>query len=755
MNTILKTFQALLKNKKRFALMGFAVVVLVLLVSPELIHAQATAAPAAAGQSTGVDSADLLNKLNFNFNMLLRGLSSIFWPILLLIGSLLDNSLIFGGSMEERLLSAWVEIRNLVNIIFVLILVAIALYNVLGLGQDGGPLPLGYKAIMPKFLLALIVVNFSFTAVKVILDASNIVTGAVFALPEKTISDSSPAHRMEVDICGKRANQVPVYKKWCDDTGKFNAEAKSYFNRLDRNNISVVYAIRYGKANQLNFIRDGIKDIGQLGFNIIFNTVLFIVYTVGYLALFIVLATRLVVIWLALVMSPLYALSLVLPSLSELSGGAGDISKMFVKTVIAPIIIGLSLSVGYIMLDALSSDTVADPLLVSTNLTALDPNALPTDINTLQELLIAIGSVVIIWKGTFAGTSGTFAEGITNGIKGQVEGFGGFLAKLPLYAQWIPIGSVTGNAGDKGSLKDMQATIGGLINKHSGPGRNLLDIDLSPEDRAKLTGFMRDETGGLARAIHELPYAFKTRSGFMELIKYMKENSDKLGLGEAQKKEVETIESMGPEKGLTRLAEFIRSEADRNKNNSSNQFVRGFAAYGSASSLLAAMNQSAALTLPPGDRNAVFKDIANLTAQQVQWNNAHNRGQQYENFQSVLSQLDTNDVQHIADFSGGELKEKPAAAAANLTYGIGLGRDLKALIAKLREAQAKQANTADPDFIRAVTEAKRIVDSNSQLSSRDANKLLQEIITNAVGFSNTTALNQVKTTLGVGGAVQP
>ena len=38
--------------------------------------------------------------------------------------------------MEERLLLIWVNVRNIVNILFVFILLAIAFYNVVGAGDN-------------------------------------------------------------------------------------------------------------------------------------------------------------------------------------------------------------------------------------------------------------------------------------------------------------------------------------------------------------------------------------------------------------------------------------------------------------------------------------------------------------------------------------------------------------------------------------------------------------------------------------------
>ena len=65
-------------------------------------------------------------------------LSQAIWPILYMIGGLMDNNLLFGGGMGKTLQSIWIPIRNIVNILFVIILVGIALYNITGLGEDKG-----------------------------------------------------------------------------------------------------------------------------------------------------------------------------------------------------------------------------------------------------------------------------------------------------------------------------------------------------------------------------------------------------------------------------------------------------------------------------------------------------------------------------------------------------------------------------------------------------------------------------------------
>lgn len=501
------------------------VVVMVVYHTPQLVYA------ATPDEETN----KLLNEVNNIFNLVLRFFSAWLWPVLLMIGSLLNNDLIFGGAMGERLLSVWVQIRNLVNIIFVLILLAIAVYNVLGLGQEGGGLPLAFKSAMPKFVLALVAVNFSFLAIKVVLDFSNVMTGIVFALPSATSTSTTQSFRGELEqiICGSTSDEVPFRPIWCEDGGqKFNTRAELFFSRLDRNNISVVYAIKFGHAIQLKFVRDGLKDLTQLGFNIIFNAVMYVVYALSFIALFLVLLFRLVVMWIAVVMSPFIALTIVLPNLKSLAGEGGKIEEEFTKNAIAPVTIGLILSVGYIMLDGLQSDTsLAGSLLSSSTLSSVDPHALPTDITDLQQLMIAIGTVVIVWTGVFSVASGTAARFITDTVRERAVGFGKFIGKLPTYAPIIPTSGAFGR--DKVSTAEIFNTLSDIPNKmQSSFGRSLLDGAPSEAAQEALKEQRNAAIRGPLQYGRELsmnPHLIATREGNQILRQMLK---DKKGMDE-------------------------------------------------------------------------------------------------------------------------------------------------------------------------------------------------------------------------------
>lgn len=108
----------------------------------------------------------------------------LFWPLLSLIGSLVDNDFVMGGQISETLRSVWVQVRDLVNIAFVFVLLLIALFSVIGSEELESKLPM--KSTLPKIIVAMILVNFTFFISKMAIDTVNILTTAVYAIPTQT-----------------------------------------------------------------------------------------------------------------------------------------------------------------------------------------------------------------------------------------------------------------------------------------------------------------------------------------------------------------------------------------------------------------------------------------------------------------------------------------------------------------------------------------------------------------------------------------
>jgi len=172
-------FKKLFHNRKRNILLLTTVLcALIIFFLPESVFA-------ATEKST---SDKLLEATAQAIKLTTQFVYPLIWLVTTFIGSLMDNEMIFGGGMEELLRSIWVQIRNFVNVAFVLVLIGIALYNVFG--QTEGNFVL--KTVLPKFVIALVLVNFSFFIGKVIIDFSQAAATVIFSLPSQVYSKDMP-----------------------------------------------------------------------------------------------------------------------------------------------------------------------------------------------------------------------------------------------------------------------------------------------------------------------------------------------------------------------------------------------------------------------------------------------------------------------------------------------------------------------------------------------------------------------------------
>ncbi|MBU1152178.1 hypothetical protein KJ632_05135 [Patescibacteria group bacterium] len=218
--------------------------------SGELLSAHT--AHAAGLSDTQAESFEKINRLT-------DALSRVIWPVLYMIGGLLDGSIIFDGGMEERLRDIWIPIRNIVNIFFVLAIVGIALYNILGFaGGEGDEYTI--KTMLPKIIIGIIAVNFSFLGIKIALDFVNILTTSIVAIPagisEELMDTKLNDKDKQTAICLHSVNLSP---EMVSDGGENGTIKKS--------NVSGIYnkTCMLRAADELNIpgYNGEIKDIAE------------------------------------------------------------------------------------------------------------------------------------------------------------------------------------------------------------------------------------------------------------------------------------------------------------------------------------------------------------------------------------------------------------------------------------------------------------------------------------------------------------
>lgn len=441
-------------------------------------------------------------------------LNTLLWPVLVLIGWLMDNSLLFGSGMEERLREIWIPIRNIVNILFVIGLVGIAIYNILGIGGDENNYSI--KAMLPKIIIGIIAVNFSFFGIKVFLDAINILTTSVFMLPgqineelqlvtnagdkksidtirrfcemlkqkdtkgkitgEVKISDAQIEEEAETIMYQKLASDYflgedrnaiggmskeeiikTIEEKYGDEKTNFNMQIKTliegkictpentltprgeaFLQRWDSRNAALAMALNMTNIVFYRDIDPSVDNADKLAINAIFSMMMYLIYVASFIALFVVLLARMVVLWLAIALSPILVLGLTIPLVKEKLSGFGEVETQFVKNAIAPLGIALAMTVGWIMLRAIQSVNMLD----NESVIAFDPtNIIPVaGISTLQDLMVALGTVAVVWLGIFTAASNSIAAPVTEAIKGALKKAGTFVGTMPLkHMPFVPI----------------------------------------------------------------------------------------------------------------------------------------------------------------------------------------------------------------------------------------------------------------------------------------------------------------------------
>lgn len=462
-----KIFHGLRRGKYTGIMVCASLVLLAVLLIPHTAMAADTVNPE-------IDKMyrEISNMLQLVLNILQR----IMWPVLLLIGGLMNNNILFGAGMEQRVLAIWVEIRNLVNVMFVLLLLGIALYNVVGGSNQSFQL----KQALPKFVIALIAVNFSYLAVKLVVDGVNVVSTAIFALPvtidaegigKNPIDNPDFVEQICYGIYGGK-DSAALYEKRIDEAGEgalckkspveFKDDSvKNFFTQFDAQNAAMIMALELQQIGSIDVVKYNVPDIKDLISNMMFSVIMFIIYSTAFVVLFVVLLVRLVTLWVTMVLSPLMVLTYALPeNLKSMVGGKGDMQTKFVKAAIVPIPIAIVLTIGYIMMKGVIIGKFEGPVLGTS---PASQGVLASGLNTFQYLIAAVGTAAVVWIGVFEAASGTYAQGAVDKIRGFVGGVGKFAAESIKYAPLFPV-YVPGEKGglEKGAPQSLASMMGGF-----------------------------------------------------------------------------------------------------------------------------------------------------------------------------------------------------------------------------------------------------------------------------------------------------
>lgn len=483
------------------------------------------------------------------------------------IGDFLGNDYIFAGGMGTMLKEVWIISRNIVNIIFVLLLLFMALKYIFNPKQELGSL----KTDLGIFALILISVNFSWLGTKLVLDTANVATNVVFAIPSgiktawdglnpepcaivdgKTTGICYPSEMYYVpskdiinvheDECkkqkiGEEFKNIYGENKEAEEGGLLintedktiiatvggkNATSVFCWDNLDPSkfdqNTSSVY-LTYGIARIQNLIQKEDGDILHLVTNVLFSILIFIVYLISLGALFIALIVRVAFLWIFVAFSPFLVLMLYMKVANVGGGSLGEIESkfsigQFMRWSFVPTAIGAIFSVSFIMLaagQALASkkEKIFESFMDGTAVTMkiYSSNSLFAGLDSWQQVIWLIMTTVILWMGVFQIVNGLpIVSSITKPVYGALNRGAQLIGQYPYMAPIIPMG--------KGGKKSMKSIFDKSLNINKRLSESYGTTDINNSVRAANKFGESDKFEGFKKALND--------SDFTEAIRLLK-----------------------------------------------------------------------------------------------------------------------------------------------------------------------------------------------------------------------------------------
>ncbi len=488
-------------------------------------------------------------------------------------GQLMGTNMITGPEAMQSLTPMWVWVRNLTNILFVIVLVGLAFSNLFASfsGENGGNWTIKEK--LPKVIIALVAINFSLLAFRVVIDAVNVGTVAILGIADSRLDVDNPEqqdamisaktwvmlpeksyeklkNKKEFDTedkesvkagksCSKEhkdqignASGVLTFTKSVDGKTRYYAcrnfrsqvndlfcagwEKNGYDDpntkeeKLDDDclfvlkkntfksllspddepgqNLFMAFGTNFMHLERLPALAAKINSLNGVLLNTLFSAILGIAYVVVLVAIFIALLSRVIVLWIAMVFSPL----LIAASIMGFGEGkAGEAVDQLVKNLIMPLKIAAAFAVGFVMMSGMIEFEVVqqgDAFLFGPALSNLG----------IEEygFLWQMATIVLFWMAAKWAIDGNLAHDITDKIFTGAQALGEVAARAAtIDRQIFSVG--TGGSDNKFSMSNILAAPD-LFRTHQAEVRNK-----GRENLRKALGF---ETPEIVKLLHDTKF---------------------------------------------------------------------------------------------------------------------------------------------------------------------------------------------------------------------------------------------------------
>lgn len=371
-------------------------------------------------------------------------------------------------SMGTTLLKLWQISRNITNIILAFMLIIGAIMTVVF--AEGGYV----QKYAVKFVLAVILVNFSWFFPRVILDLSNVLTATVYSLPsainvpcktydkknnqvnckvivdfaffEKKNNLDTTVWKCPMDFDGAES---PICVKEADLASDANTP-NAIFGGLIYNHARFQYFTEVQTANGNSPVA-GPSTTSRLPQLLIFTLLMSIMVFFSLallfplLALVLVLLIRIPIIWITVAFMPFMFIGFVAGDTAALKVfNPMEIWNKFLHAAFIPVVTAIPFSVGFIMVNVgLANQPAGWNLTTHPFMKVMKVTMLP-GVNNLWQILWVAMSIAVVWMGAQAAFKmDTLFEKFASPIMNAGASMGRLFMKLPLLVP-LPLPGVAG-----------------------------------------------------------------------------------------------------------------------------------------------------------------------------------------------------------------------------------------------------------------------------------------------------------------------
>jgi hypothetical protein len=347
---------------------------------------------------------------------------------------------IFG--LRDIMYQLWITVSNIIYFVYAILLIIIALGTIFGSEK------FGYKVLLPRLALGILMVPFTWWFVQWTISLSTIVTASVMTIPRDVMkaqdvngwwSKKMIPQEVTVDTTGTGAQKIT-------NCGKEPAKCISFEEMTQKwwgiYGSLLVYA--YGIFKLDTFVNidgtlDAIKWWWQIINQVLLGVIMFVVFGILVMALIFMLMMRAIKLWMYAIFSPLFTIHFVLGKELLTWESLEDFSlKEFIGLAFVPAVVWLCLSFWLVILSVIQSPGIsANSTLQSTPTTCTGPSITSEQWCKIAGLFGNPENTIIRRIG--GSENGENGDGITVDNKAYTENIVNF-AGMKMIFKWKPTG---------------------------------------------------------------------------------------------------------------------------------------------------------------------------------------------------------------------------------------------------------------------------------------------------------------------------